>query len=321
MASLKLKQRVPMVGVSIVLFDVQFTASRANATRERALRWIFAECDGVKFRDSSSAFYVSGNYKKLGEHVFVGRFERTRNMAATQRSKAADGSNLLTSGGRADVSDSWSVFAFNARSGVLAFRERTQLPFKRLQSYLRVAARSLPPKYYGDARIELVPRTSKRSIKEWFKHFDAIRSVSATFTHAKSPGNKLVNKIVKTYGAEQITESIRAEHDKSLSIPGLLDTETPFGQVVEHIDVNRNNGEIHINGRVGPEDIRVNTREPVERHRRQAENNEEALKLLLAGMVAGYDPPEGSEPEEQIPNDREAARGVELGSFGEAPCT
>lgn len=273
--------------ISIALLDVRFDARNTRLSEEAALIQVFAHTERVSLKSGSRATYESGNYRKVSgpKPIWVGRLDLAR--AAERLTKTYEegtGWKLSSEGRPVATSDSSTFYAYDPAAHLLAYRERSWLPFSRMVSYVRKAA-AAPDRHYS---LSLEPRAEERSLREWLAYFDSVQAINIEYRHSQSPGNRSVDMIFDDTGAERAHERLAAAKGGSLNAEALTNGRSHPAQLIDHIDRNKDNGEVQIDGKVGDESIKISTSEGVTRRVRETGSDERSIVSTLVDLLRNF---------------------------------
>jgi hypothetical protein len=257
--------------LSVVIFDVVATEAPTFDLEEIMLQ-LFAYTPAVRLREDTRAQYQSGDYDRRGKKTWTGRLRLQRDSITSHTRRDSSKGYVFedSKGERVLTSESDTFYAFNPELRTLAFRERANLPYTRMISYVRAALLHNESKLRGVASVHLRPRLANRPIREWLEHFTEVKAVTLRYSHSQSPGNRAVDILMDALNASSISEVVRAPAGDTLNSVALLDTKSQIGRAIEHIDLNADNGHAIVEGKVDDELLKIDTKTPVERVRRMA---------------------------------------------------
>lgn len=271
------------LNISVVVFDVEYEQGKGDITEEDAMRQVFAFSGALSFRRESNTSYQSGDYEQFGDRgPWVGKMVLQREMKPLQTARdRRRGVRFSEAEQAVTATESATIYAYDPVSHTVAFRERAWLPYTRLRSYVRRAALGTNP----PLRLDLVPRKVARTIPKWIEQFDRLDTISFEFRHSQSPGNDAIDAIFEALNAEHIREVVAAPFGEGLNQDALIEGDTPQAALVDHLSKNPRNGTARMIGVVGNDQVRVDTGDPVERHRVATQDDSTSIGRALAGIL------------------------------------
>ena len=273
-----LYMKAQRIDISVVVFDIIYDAGGSEYDLELAMWDIFANTAAVKLKGDTKNKYQSGSYDERHPGIWTGRLQQLRESSQSNVVQHPEkGYQIIDDGPSVTTAELASFYAYNVNAGIIVYRERAWLPYTRLRTYVRRACEMSPQMYYVDLR----PRRQERDISGWLAHFNRVTQITADYRHSQSPGREAVDMVFDKYRAGRIQQRITAKQGEELNKQALVDPDLPLGEVMEHVRMNRANGDFTIEGTVGKEQMKVNTDEEVERHRIETENHPDEIQRAL----------------------------------------
>jgi hypothetical protein len=263
---------------SAIVFDVKVEA--ADETPEQVMYRVFALTPAVSLRSWSQLIYQSGDYRQTVPGVWTGRMDRIRVAQPSYVQQGPDGAYRFTDvDTEVPTAQATAIYAYAPAAGLLLYQDTAEIPFTRIPSYVHGA---LMKGEHESVDVTVTPRRSGRLLREWLDHFTAIDRVTVTYRHSQSPGNRAIDSVLEAWNAVTATETIAARDKEHLNKAELLNSEHSIGRAFDHLEKAGKNGEARIQGYVDGEKVKLDTRNPVERHMLEVEEAAASMRGILA---------------------------------------
>jgi hypothetical protein len=265
---------------SVVVFEVDSEAP--GATLNDLVNQVFSRTAAVRLRSGSTLVYQSGDYRREEDDIWTGRIDRLREGSKSAVSTDASGAYIFAPSSTETIttSQSTSYYAYDPARRLLAYQDTAEIPYTRMESYVRAAARG------AGAEVSLEPRKLNRTIEGWLSQFTTVDRVTVKYRHSQSPGNLAIDQALEALNAEKGTQTVVAREREALNKEALLSTDNPIGIALDHLNQAASNGRAMLYGYVGSERIRVDTSDPVERHMLDFDDTLDALRPALGRLLA-----------------------------------